>query len=111
MIARGRANTLPAMTINESTLIFLAGQAIVLISAVFVAYLGIARHIVRMTTNVEHALTQILQQRADHEGLRNQVHGISRKVERHDTIIQLQNVKNAREAAEITRQAACSDRD
>lgn len=75
--------------ITEPMTIFIVGQAVVILGALIGFFLRLNSKLSAVLTNVSWLKTQRSEQRADHEKLEEQVQGISRTVERHATILKM----------------------
>jgi cell division protein FtsL len=67
--------------------IFIIGQTLTFAVILIGGFIRIISKLTEISTNIGHLETRRSEQRDDHDKLDNQVQGISRTVERHDTLL------------------------
>lgn len=77
------------MAISEVVILFMIGQTITIVGAVITAYVKLSTKVTTIQSDVHYLKTSRSEQRDNHDKLQEQVHGISRRVERHSTILKI----------------------
>lgn len=78
-----------AASFNSPMLIFVIGQTIALLIGIGGVYVGLMKQLTRMEESQKNTVKTVGEHRADHKTLETQVQGISRRVERHSTILDM----------------------